>query len=266
MKIFELIYRPLMKRSMKKILEGRLKERIRPEWGRFQRSDIDRITKKSWERFETIIGEQEPGPLPNWGNRHNVYLAVLTIAVYQALREFGIEKKYAIELVSDAGWKLYSRFISLPRFVARLLAGDPQKQIALMLRTLMIFPFRAPGRPGYEVMAWEEDNRYGTFWTYCPPLKYVRDYVENRGDSGELELFQKTWCKYDWAFASLMMEKTEGAGGHYERFRTMSEGDDLCDMFWYARIPGEKTSGEPDKPVTAPGEQTVGAELSGSAS
>jgi len=237
MKLFQLIYRPLMKRAMKRIIEGRPLEKGRPENGRFLRKDTRRISTDSWKHFETIINAQNTDIYPSIGNRHNVYLAGLTVAVYRSLREYGITKEYAIELVADAGWKLYSGFISIPRFLARLMTRDPQKQISLMLRLLMVFPFRAAGRPGYEVDIIEEENRFGTFWTFCPPLHFVREYVVANGNDGELELFRNTWCSYDWAFASLMMAKTPGAEGHYERPHTMSKGDEVCDMHWYALEP-----------------------------
>ncbi|MDX1617497.1 MAG: hypothetical protein R3224_01840 [Balneolaceae bacterium] len=228
---------------MKKTILGRPIEKGRPERGRFLRRDIHRISAAAWSHFETLFKEREADIYPGIGNRHNVLLAGLTIAVYRSLREVGIQKEYAIELVSDSGWKLYSGFIPILRFVARLMRKDPQQQLNLMLKMLMAFPFSAPGRPGYEVEISEEENRFGTFWTFCPPLHFVREFVGANGDDGELELFRNTWCTYDWAFTSLMMEKSSGAEGHYERPHTLSRGDEVCDMYWYASEPEQGVPG-----------------------
>jgi hypothetical protein len=176
--------------------------------------------------------------LPAVGNRHNVFLAVLSVAGYHAYLAAGIERKYAIELLADVGWKLYCRSVTLPRLVARLMTRDPKRRVELMLRMLISFPFSAPGRPGYEVKAWAEPDRFCTYWTHCPPYAFVRRYVEQNGDHGELEAFRKSWCWYDWAITHVMVGGWQRMG-HYERPHTLSAGDAVCDMCWYARTPRE---------------------------
>jgi acyl-CoA synthetase (AMP-forming)/AMP-acid ligase II len=44
---------------------------------------------------------------------------------------------------------------------------------------LMIFPFSAPGRPGYEVKARAVADHFCTYWTHCPPHAFVRKEIEN---------------------------------------------------------------------------------------
>lgn len=146
-----------------------------------------------------------------------------------------------IELFADIGWKVYARFLTLPRLSARMVTRDPQAQVNLILRMLLRFPFSAPGRPGYEVQAWTEPGRFCTFWTYCPPYAFVRDYVAEYGDRGEIEAFSKSWCWYDWAFTYAMVGGSYETHGHYERPHTLSSGDALCDMCWYGGRPAHRT-------------------------
>ncbi|MDF1499770.1 MAG: hypothetical protein P1P76_04800 [Anaerolineales bacterium] len=150
-------------------------------------------------------------------------------------------KEYAIELLADVGWKLYVKFLAFPKLVAKIMARDPQKQMNAVLGLMLRFPFNAPGRPGYEVEAWEaEDGSLKTHWTFCPPLAYVQHYLSNHEDRGELEAFIGSWCRFDWAFANAIMEGT-GQAGWYQRPHTLSEGDVICDMRWAAKSP---TSGD----------------------
>lgn len=235
--LFRFIYRRLSKDVLLQILEGRLRERDAPTEGRFLRLDVLEIHKETWKLVTELLPEARLEKLPNVGNRHNVYLAVLTIALYQALLESGVARDYAIELLGDIGWKLYSRFLAIPKFVARLLTRDPQKMMNIVLRMMLRFPFSAPGRPGYEVEAWEaEDGSLKTYWTFCPPFAFVDQYLAGHEDRGEREAFIRTWCRFDWAFAQAIMEGT-GQPGWYERPHTLSEGDNVCDMCWAARAP-----------------------------
>jgi hypothetical protein len=221
-------------RAARQILQGRLIDRDRPDKGRFLRRDVDAILQQTWRYLAEMLPEARLEQLQTLGNRQNKLGAVMTTALYRALRDTGVEKDYAIELMSDAGWKVYEKFVVLPRFVARLVTRDPQKQMNLILRAMMRYPFSRPGRPGYECKAWAEPDKFYTYWTFCPAYDYVRQYVQEHGDGGEIEAFQKSWCSYDPAFAGAMVE-----GGAYERPHALSFGDDVCDMVWYTQ-PGEE--------------------------
>jgi len=96
----------------------------------------------------------------------------------------------------------------------------------------MVFPFSAPGRPGYEAEVWREEGQLLTHWTWCPPQTFVRDLVDRRGDRGELDAFYRAWCLYDWPGADLIAD--DGEHGHYARRHTLSRGDAVCDMCWKA--------------------------------
>jgi hypothetical protein len=230
--VLRLLLRRLVARAAHQILAGRLVERGRPERGRFLRRDVDAILAQAWKNLDEMLPEAELDRIPTVGNRQNVYLAVLTLAAHRAFVDAGIEREYAIELFADVGWKVYERFVALPRFVARIVSRDPQRRLDLILRALLVYPFSHPGRPGYECRAWSEPGAFCTFWTHCPPQQFVRRWVETHGDKGELEAFRKSWCWYDWAIARAMADgDSEGA---YERPHTLSEGDDVCDMRWSA--------------------------------
>lgn len=235
--ILKRFYRRLVRQAAYQIALGRMKEPGVPEEGRFLRHEIDAILAETWRNVDKLLPAAHLERLPTWGNRHNVFLAVITVAAYQAFRNAGLEKDYAIEIFADIGWKLYSRFLTLPRFLARLVTRDPQRQVNFILRLLLRFPFSAPGRPGYEVEAWAEPGRFCTNWTHCPPYAFVRDHVAAQGDNGEIEAFSKSWCWYDWAFAYAMVDGTHDTHGHYERPHTLSAGDPLCNMCWYAGRP-----------------------------
>lgn len=182
-----------------------------------------------------LIDDDPLERVPTIGNRHNVFLGALTIAGYQALLARGIERRYAMELFADVGWKLYERMLQLPSFLARLRTRDAQRRMNFVLRALMRFPFSAPGEPGYAVHAWSEPACFHTHWTSCAPLGFVRRHVERHGDHGELEAFYHSWCLYDWPAADVLAGSKAGEHGrHYRRLHTLSRGDAICDMCWSA--------------------------------
>jgi hypothetical protein len=235
--LFQKLLKHVAKKGAYQILMGRLKARGKPKSGRFLRHDVDAILKDSWQSAEIMLPEAHLNNIPTLGNRQMVFLAVYTIAAYHALIKSDVERDYATELFADIGWKIYSKFIALPKLIAKIITRDPQKQVKIILKMFMIFPFSTPGYPGYECKAWSEPNRYCTYWTHCPPFEFVRRYVEVHGDHGEIEAFKKSWCWYDWSLAYAIVDGGYKVHGHYERLHTLSEGDDICDMEWTAQIP-----------------------------
>jgi hypothetical protein len=226
-----------MRRASHEILAGRLIVRNRPEPGRFLHRDVNAILEQTWRHAGGMLPQAELERLPTTGNRTNVFLAVLSTAAYRALVDAGVEREYASELVADVGWKVFARLVSIPKWVARLLARNPQQRINLVLRMLMVYPFSSQERPGYECKAWAEADRFCTDWTFCPPYEFVRRYVEKHGDRGEIEAFRRSWCGYDWALTYELVDGRYGERGHYERPHTLSSGDPTCDMRWYALPP-----------------------------
>ncbi len=228
--VFRLLYAPLVRRSARQILQGRLLDPDVPEKGRWLRGDVDQILRMTWKRVDTLISEAGLDLLPTLGNRHNVFLAAVTTAAYQVLLECGQSKNRASTLVADIGWKIYALGVKIVSLPFRLTSRDPGKRLERTIRALLVFPFSAPGRPGYEVKIEKQEGQLLTNWTWCPPLAFVRDLVERHGDRGELDAFYYSWCYYDWPGADIIAG--DGKHGHYQRTHTQSRGDATCDMCW----------------------------------
>ncbi len=231
--ILRLIYQPLIRRAARQILQGRFVDPATPEKGRWLRHDVNVYVEAVWERVGGLLPKARLKELPSYGNRHNVFLAVITTAAYQILIDRGVERRYAMTLTGDVGWKIYSLMLTAVALPFRASTRDPDKRMSRILRALMIFPFSAPGAPGYEVRAWPEDGRFLTHWTHCPPQTFVRRLVEEGTDQGELDAFYQSWCLFDWPGADLLAN--DGERGHYTRSQTMSRGDAVCDMCWRSR-------------------------------
>lgn len=224
------LYAAPVRRAARAILEGRLLDPEHPERGRWLRDEVDDFVRATWSRVEELLPAAELERLPTYGNRHNVFLAVVTTAAYQVLLERGVSPRYAATLVGDVGWKIYAQMLTLAAAPFRLSSRDPFKRMQRTLKALLVFPFSAPGRPGYEVQTWLEGDRFFTHWTHCPPQAFVRRLVQLEGDHGELDAFYRSWCLYDWPGADLLAG--DSRRGHYQRSHTMSRGDSVCDMCW----------------------------------
>lgn len=232
--VFKFLYRPLVRKSARQILEGRLLDLANPEKGRWLRSDVNHMLVTTWSRVDELLEQEDLSKLPTIGNRHNVFLAIVTTAAYQVLIERDLSPDYGASLIADVGWKVYktgAQFISLP---FRISSKNANKRIDRTIRTLLRFPFSAPGRPGYEVKVWNKNGNIYTHWTWCPPQTFVRDLIERNGDRGELDAFYQSWCLYDWPVADLIAG--DGKKGHYTRGKTLSKGDNVCDMCWIGEI------------------------------
>ncbi len=229
-RIFRFMYRPLIRRSARQILQGRMIDPEAPENGRWLRGDVSEMLVAIWARVDGLIGKADLGTIPTLGNRNNVYLSVLTTAAYQVLLEQGQSKERAADLVADVGWKIFELGINLVSLPFRATSRDPGKRIEGSVKALLVFPFSAPGRPGYEVRVQKQDGELLTHWTWCPPQAFVRSLTETDGDRGELDAFYRSWCLYDWPGADLMAR--DGERGHYQRKLTQSKGDAVCDMCW----------------------------------
>ena len=211
------------KRSAYQILIGRYCNREKPVQGRFTRSQVDNLLTEIWRHSDRLIPEANLEQYKTLGNRQNVYLAVATRAAYHAFLEAGIDAIYATELISDIAWKVYASWLSIPRFFARLVTRDPQKQMNFILRAFMRFPF---SKPGYQRNVWQDADGLNTHFYRCPPQAYFQEH----GTLEEMQFFFRTWCTFDWAIANEMVQ-----GGRYERPHTLSAGDEVCDMKWYGR-------------------------------
>lgn len=229
--LFRFLYKRAFRRAARAILQGRTLAPERPEDGRWMRADVDDYLAAVWNRSDELLPTAALDALPTVGNRHNVFLAVVTVAAYQVLIERGVQRDYAMILVGDVGWKIYERMLSMASLPFRVTTRQPRRRLERTLRTLMRFPFSAPGAPGYAVATSSDDRGIATHWTHCPPQSFVRRLIEESGDRGELDMFRRSWCQYDWPGADLIAG--DGTHGHYERPHTLSRGDSVCDMCWH---------------------------------
>lgn len=230
----------LARRHLRRVLHGRSIDPTVPERGRLTRRDVHAIAERTFGWFDDLIGEAHLDELDRRGNRLNVRLAVMTVALYRALLDEGIPRDVARDLVADVGWRLYEVGVRPLATAARLRSSDPQRRINTVIRWLLRFPFSAPGRPGYEAEVWEEPDAICTTWTWCPPHAFVRRLVAEGEDRGDLDAFRRSWCSYDWA----LNDRLAGGRGGYTRPHTMSDGDTCCDMRWSTRVAAPTTRTE----------------------
>lgn len=223
MTIIKVLLHWAFRRAAYQILMGRYLNRVHPREGRFTKEKVNDILKKIWHKADVLLLEANVGQYKTLGNRQNLFLAVATRAAYQSLLEIGIDKEYATELISDVAWKVYVAWLPVPRFFARLITRNPQKQMNFILRVFLRYPF---SEPGYQRKIWEEANSLCTFWYRCPPYTYFKEY----GSPDEMLFFSRTWCTFDWAIAEEMVP-----GGWYERTQSLSAGDEVCNMKWHGK-------------------------------
>lgn len=206
-------------------IEGRSVRWLRPE--------IEHFLEALEEEAEALRQSAKLETLPSFGNRLMVELAVYTAACDRVLRRKGIQPASARQAVADLGWDIYRRMLSLTSLPIRMVTRDPGRRLRWTIRTLLRFPFNAPGIPGYAVDTWIEGDNILTHFTHCPPQSYVRRLSEETADPDALEAFRASWCLYDWPGADIIAGDRQR--GHYRRRRTLSHGDLVCDMCWVAR-------------------------------
>jgi hypothetical protein len=227
--LVKLTYRPVIRWAAKQALLGRCLDRTAPSNGRFTREQVERILHKTWQGYGALAPGAHVERLKTLGNRQNVLLGVLTLALYRALLAEGIQERYATELLTDLVWKVYAKWVAPLRLVARRVTDDPQQQMNLMLRMLLRYPF---SRPGYDWQARLEPGAFALDIYRCP----VYDYLKSQGAD---QFMLRSWCTLDFALAQVMT-----TGGHYQRPHTLAAGDKLCDMKWFATPKPE--AGGPD--------------------
>jgi len=219
-----------MKRSVYHVMIGRYRDPENPELGRYVKADIKPILRKTHHNVKKLALDVNFSRYRSLGNRLMTLLGVYSLSAYRAMRDSGISQEYALELFGDVGWRLYASGIKLPLSIIRPFTSNPQVRLNFVLRVFLYFPF-SEDPAGYQRKHWKEDDRYCTDWTRC----VVYDYFKSHGTDGEIEFFRRTWCHYDYAFPRLIHPD-----GFYERPHTLSNGDDVCDMRWYAKTKNDK--------------------------
>ncbi|KNG94571.1 hypothetical protein [Pseudaestuariivita atlantica] len=196
------------------------------------------------DRIEPMAGRLRASAtladLPGFGNRLMVELAIYTSAAHRVLLDAGIPPSDARSVIADAGWIVYSGMLRLTSLPFRWTSRDPATRLRRTIRTLLWFPFHAPGAPGYAVDVRTDRDGIRTHFTHCPPQTFVRNLAAT-DDRDDLLAFRQSWCRYDWPGADLIAN--DGRRGHYTRPHTLSHGDSVCDMCWLGRRSAPETGG-----------------------
>jgi len=223
---FKLTFKPLIRWTACQAFVGKNRTPNEPEKGRITRAEVNRLIDQSWQDFDELVPDVSHEP--TFGSRMNVRLAALSLAMLRSLTSAGIERKYAIELIGDACWKIYQYWGRAGRFIGRTLSRhDSMKEQARWVTKdgswPMSFPFNPPG---YRALYVPTKGGLGFNVIRCP----VAEYFYARGAS---DLAVNTWCMLDYPLAEMVNLKLV-------RTQTLAAGSQLCDFRWFT------TAKEPD--------------------
>jgi len=219
-------------------LKGRYISAEQPEQGRFTKRQLTELYRKIKEEQARLQTQAGLSQYRSHGNRLMVYCGAMSIAAYRELRKDGLSHQYATRLVADVLWKLYILGAKSLWLITGLIARDPRKRLNYTLRMLCIYPFnRDPN--GYQFKIQIKPDHLAMDFTQC----VVHQFIVKTGNDEEMDFFRNSWCLYDFALPACLT-----AGGGYKREHTLSHGDNICDMKWYAESvnPGsEKQASSP---------------------
>lgn len=195
--------------AVRRTITERSRLRGSPLHGRFTRSDVGVILKRTWELFESLTRPQLQVEASTW---RVLLLASLTHALFQALLEAGVERIYAIELTSDTIWKLYSRMYRFSHF---LNTGFTSLDRAARMRVSVRRAFQhLPS--SYEWRPVAEEGGISFEIRRCPVAEYFRAH-------GAADLCVGAWCNQDYGLAEIW-------GGQLQREGTLASDHDHCDF------------------------------------
>jgi hypothetical protein len=223
----------LFRRAGRRVLLMRLLDPADPKAGRWLAPDISPYIGETEKLAETLRPTANFRQFTSFGNRLMVELTVYTVAAYRALLARGMDRDYAALLVADIAWNIYAFGLKLASLPFRLTSRQPEVRIRRTIGFMLRFPFKPVGAPGYEVSVRREGEDLFTDFLHCPPQSFVREVVDVHGDKGDLDAFYKSWCLYDWPGADIIAG--DGERGHYQRSKTLSRGDKVCNMCWRAK-------------------------------
>jgi hypothetical protein len=214
-------FRPWAGWAARAAIVGRCRSRTDPARGRFTRADLRRLLDATWAKFGCLAPDLPAEP--TMGSRQNAALACLTLAMFQALLDEGVERDYAVELVGDACWKVYAQWGQLPRLVARLGSRDPVERMRTSVDLFLRFPFNPPG---YRYEDRPDPDGRALDMLSCP----VAEYLTSRGAA---DLAVGSWCNLDFQLARTW-------GGTLERKGSLAGGAPHCDFRF-------KATAQPDR-------------------
>ena len=218
-RLLKIIYRPVIQRAASAGLAGRNRDRTQPAKGRFTRTAIQSILVDVWKKYDQL--SLDAPRQTALGNQMNLYLACATFCCLQTLLELGIERDYAIELISDMAWKIYEKWGAIPSMLARLQKRGRRERMRLAVNAFLRFPFSPPA---YLLDRLPSEDGISFNIKKC----IVAEYFHEQDATG---LCVGTWCNLDFALAEMW-------GGWLERAQTLAAGNPFCDFRFKA--PAEK--------------------------
>lgn len=212
-----IVLKPWASWAARTALVGRSKSRTDASQGRFTPANTRRLLRRTWPHFQRLVPDLPTEP--TLGSRQNVMLAALTLAMFQALLDDGVERSYAVELVGDTCWVIYRQWGQIPKLASRLLTHDPVRAMRISVNMFLHFPFN---RPGYRYDDRPEPQGRALDMLRCPVADYLRAH-----DAADLAV--GSWCNLDFQLAHLW-------GGTLERHGSLAAGAPLCDFRFRANI------------------------------
>ncbi len=209
----ERTFRPVTHWAASRALSGRNRSRTDPARGRFTPGETKGLVDEVWHRFDAAPPDVSSERA--LGARLNVRLAAVTIAMLDVLSEAGIERSYAIELISDVTWKVYEKWGSWGGHFQR--GVIKQMEHVLPDGTVSLnFPFSPPS---YVARAVKGEADIAFNMVRCPVAELFKA-------KGAADLCVAAWCNLDYALGEI-------GGLKLVRTKTLVQGDSHCDFRWF---------------------------------
>jgi len=215
--LLRILFKPWTHRVARRLIVGRCRSN-HPEDGRFTHAEVRGLVGDAWRIFD----EREPrlAAQPTIGSRLNVKFACLTLAFFHALLKHGLERTYAIQIMSDLTWAFYAKWCG----VGRLLGGRGVITHFGQLKTgdvvPLLFPFNPPGYIAKWVPA---DCGVAYDVVRCPVAELFRN-------NAAADLCVSSWCNLDFPLGEMLGQKLT-------REKTLVLGDDRCTFRWIPVAP-----------------------------
>lgn len=207
-------------------IAGRNRVRGDMSRGRFTRAEVRELLADAWARFEANAAE-----IPrerSTGARLWLLNGALIIGAIQAAIARDIDRDYAIELVGDAAWNIYRRFMAIPDALVRLTTRDPARRLERDTHLIMdVFPF---GPKSY-CKRWINSDRGGVFLVTRCPYQELHHKLLSPNDARDF--CQGTACNPDYPLAEMW-------GGHLECSQTLVGGGKYCDFRYVTAATSDK--------------------------
>ncbi|NNE66412.1 MAG: hypothetical protein HKN33_07580 [Pyrinomonadaceae bacterium] len=129
-----------------------------------------------------------------------------------------MEKRYAIELISDLTWNLYRVWGTVVKYIVWITKVSRTERLKLAVRSFLTFPFSPPT---YQIERLPTSEGIDLNVTRCPVAEYFR--TESATD-----LCTESWCNLDFALAEMW-------DGHLERTKTLALGNNHCNFKFTAK-------------------------------